>query len=80
LKTLGTGIFASNPCRRSITSMSSSLYRTSDGRNYVTLSLCDVKKMIYIAVLYAIRRSPQNRSTIPPCSLDPMPLPTIRRF
>ena len=39
-----------------------------------------VKQVIYIAVFYAIRKSPQNRSTIPPCSLDPMPLPTIRRF
>jgi len=37
------------------------------------------KQMIYIAVL-CNPKLPQNRSTIPPCSLDPMPLPTIRRF
>jgi len=30
--------------------------------------------MIYIAVLSNSTESRQNRSTIPPCSLDPMPL------
>ena len=38
------------------------------------------KSRWFISRFYAIRRSPQNRCTIPPCSLDPMPLPTIRRF
>ena len=43
-------------------------------------SACKSKSRWFISRFYAIRKSPQNRSTIPPCSLDPMPLPTIRRF
>ena len=39
-----------------------------------------IKKVKQISRFCAIRESPQNRSAIPPCSLDPMPLPTIRRF
>jgi len=39
-----------------------------------------VKSRWFISRFYAIRKSPQNRSTIPPCSLYPMPLPKIRRF
>ena len=35
--------------------------------------LCKSKSRWFISRFYAIRRSLQNRSTIPPCSLDPMP-------